>query len=483
MAENTKNKGKGKVGSQTVLPTVLPNKAKTATPASAQKRGEALRRTNKQNPVNSVQDVRTETTTIGAIRKLVLDQGVPSTAVFYAAAISNTPFKATAYTTNSSEFNENGTRICKHIIASMNTLHDYTKKFADKPTIRQFVEQALLDLQITSGLGCELVLNKERLPDYLQLVSYEDIEFKSNGKGGRYPTQKIRGGDPIDLNIPNFWVGELNKSPKESYATPILRAALNTTVTNTEFIEDMRRAVNKSGHSRLIVTLDADKVKASAAEEIQDDPEKLAVYFSGVQDQMAKSLGALTPEDSVVTYDNTTIDVADIGGNKSDYVPLMKTLNNMEATALKTPSSVVGLRSEGSQSLSNVEVMVYLKMVDCLRGPVADVLSRALTLAARLYGEDVYVQVEFDPIDLRPEGEMEAYRTMRNDRYLKYLSLGIWTQYQYCHESRIPYRSDMPNLSGTMFHIDVDKGEVDNTGGMERSLNPGTPKKGGGESQ
>lgn len=483
MAPRKTNTGKGKVGSDVVLPSVIPNKAKSATPASVQKKGEALRRVNKANPVNSIKEVRSETTTIGAIRKLVLDEGVTSTSVFYAASISNTPFKVTAYTSNTSEFSPEGTRLMQSIIASMDTLSDYTEKFADKPTIRQFIEQALLELQITSGLGCELVLNKERLPSHLQLVSYEDIEFKSNGKGGRYPVQKVRGQDDIDLNIPNFWVGELNKSPKESYASPILRPALNDSITNIEFIESMKRAVDKTGHSRLIVTLDSEKIKKSAPDEVQQDPEKLMTYMTSVQNAMATSLGELSPEDSIVVYDNTTATVEDIGGSKSDYVPLMKVLNNMQATSLKTPSSVLGLRSEGSQSLSNVEVMVYLKMLDCLRGPISDVLSRAFTLAARLYGADVYVKVKFDAIDLRPENELEAYRTMKNDRYLKYLSLGIWTQEQFCHESNIPYRQDMPDLSGTMFHIDTDKGEVDNTGGMERTLNPDTPKKGGGESQ
>ena len=486
MAHNKKGKGKSRVGKDIVLPKALPRQAKSATPAKSVARGQALRRDTKQTIVNSISDARAATSDIQGIRMLAKDEGVTSTSIRIAAAIANTRFRITAYDNNSNTFNGEATQILSGILASMDTLSDYSKKYSDKPTVRQFIEMSLLELQKTSGIGCELVLNKERLPEAFQLVSYENIEFKSDGKGGRYPVQKVRGGDPIDLNIPNFWVGEINRDPTEAYATPLLRSALNTAITNHEFIEDMRRAVSVTGHSRLVVTLNAEKVMRTATEDVRDDPAKLSEYLNEVQASMANSLSELSPEDSIVTYDNVDVNVADIGGNKADYVPLMKSLNNLQSTALQTPSSILGLRSEGSQSLSNIEALTYIKMIDSLRGPVADVLSRAFTLAVRLYGLDVYAKVVFEPIDLRPESELEAYRTMRNDRYLKNLSLGIWTQQQYCHMVGEPYRPDMPDLSGTMFHQNMrnnSPANLDNANGAQRTLNPGTPKKGGGESQ
>ena len=489
MATKSTSRGKSEVGKQVVLPTALPKKARSATPSSGTKKGQALRRENKTTMVNSISDVRSATSDIQGIRLLAKDEGITSTAIRSAAAIANTRFKITAYDTNTNVFNGEATQILGGIQASMDTLSDYTKKYSDKPTIRQFIEMAILDLQKTSGIGCELVLNDERLPSYLQLVSYENIEFKSNGQGGRYPIQKVRGSDDVDLNVPNFWVGEINRDPTLAYATPILRPALNTTITNHEFIEDMRRAVSVTGHSRLIVTLNSEKVMVTAPDDVRDDPEKLVQYLNTVQSSMVNSLSDLSPEDSIVVYDNVEVDVADIGGNKADYVPLMKALNNLQSCALQTPASVLGLRSEGSQSLSNIEALTYLKMLESLRGPVTDVLSRAFTLAVRLYGLDVYTKVTFEPIDLRPENELEAYRTMRNDRYLKNLSLGIWTQQQFCHMSGEPYRPDMPDLSGTMFHEGFasnkgnDNTQLDNSGGAERTLNSDTPKKGGGESQ
>lgn len=476
---------KSKVGSEQALPKALPRKAKSATPASGVTRGQTLRKDSKPTIVNSISDVRQASTVIQAIRQLSEDEGVTSNAIFSAAAIANTPFKATAYDNNTASFNADATQLVQGILASMDTLTDYTKKFSDKPTVRQFVEMALLDLQKTSGLGCELVLNENRLPSHLQMVSYEKIEWKADGKGARYPIQKVTGSDDIDLNIPNFWIAEINKDPTKSYSVPLLRAALNISITNHEFIEDMRRSVSRTGHSRLVVTLDATKIASTAPDDVREDSVKMLNYLEAYQSDISTSLGSLTPEDSLVVFDNTAVVVADIGGTKSDYVPLMKTLNNMQATSLKTPSSIIGLRSEGSQSLSNIEALTYLKMLIALQGPIQDVLSRALTLAVRLYGQQTYVKVEFNPINLRPEDELEAYKTMKQTRQLELLSLGIWTQQQYCHETGVPYRADMMDLSGTMFH---QKGSssvsgTDNTNGAQRTLNSDTPKKGGGKSQ
>ena len=477
---------KSKVGNAVVLPKAIPTKAKSATPASAVDKDQSLRRPAKDAIVNSVSDARNASSVIQSIRRLAEDEGVTSNSIFTASSIANTSFKATAYDTNTSTFNAEATKLVTWILASMDTLQDYTKKFSDKPTVRQFIEMGLRDCQITGGLGCELVLDENKLPSYLQLVSYEQIEFISDGKGSRKPVQKVQGTDDVDLNLPNFWIAELSKDPTQAYAVPILRAALNTSITNHEFIEDMRRSVNRTGHSRLIVKLDSAKIAAAAPEDVQEDPAKLIAHMLAVQSAMTSSLQALTPEDSIVTFDNAEIEVADIGGAKSDYVPLMKTLNNMQATSLKTPSSILGLRSEGSQSLSNIEALTYLKTLVALRGPIQDVLSRALTLAVRLYGSDVYVKVVFDPINLRPEDELEAYKTMKQTRQLDLLSLGIWTTEQYCHESGNPYRPDMPDLSGTGFagsSPQSSDGGVDNSGGAERTLNSDTPKNGGGKSQ
>jgi hypothetical protein len=119
-------------------------------------------------------------------------------------------------------------------------------------------------------------------------------------------------------------------------------------------------------------------------------------------------------------------------------------------------------------------------------------MSRALTLAVRLYGADVYVKFRFDPIDLRPESELEAFRVLRQSRVLELLSLGFLTDQEAAEELGTgPRGPNAPELSGTMFkeksgtgfQNSSDPEPTPNDDPMGRSLQPDTPSKAGGESQ
>jgi hypothetical protein len=115
-------------------------------------------------------------------------------------------------------------------------------------------------------------------------------------------------------------------------------------------------------------------------------------------------------------------------------------------------------------------------------------MSRALTLATRLYGVDVYVKARFAPVNLRPEDELEAFRVMRQDRLLDLLSLGMISDEECREELNLPpMRPDAPRLSGTMFRDSAGSNRADevtpNDDPMGRAMQPDTPSRGGGRSQ
>ena len=163
--------------------------------------------------------------------------------------------------------------------------------------------------------------------------------------------------------------------------------------------------------------------------------------------------------------------------------------SSLLATSVKTHPSILGLRLGGSQSLSNTESLIFIKGAKALQLPVQLIFSRALTLATRLYGADIYVNFSFKPIDLRPEQELEAFRTMRQQNMIQALSMGWVTDDEASHMLGYgPRAPGAPDLSGTMFY--------DNKGAFEsalkaspnddpqgRALQPDTPQKAGGDSQ
>lgn len=478
---------KGK-SSNIVMPKKVPTKVLSAPAQGVKESGQDVTRPDTMNRQLQIADIRAETDVVKAIRRLATDERFMSNAVFSIVQLALTKFRAVGYDNLTGEFNQDVTNVARQIMARMDTLTDYTQKFVKKPTLRQFVETALRETALSGAVAAELVMSKEGVPDYLQAVAYESLTYKTKNGNMIYPKQKPTSGDDIELDIANFFVCELNLGADETYATPMYKSALIDTFQNSDFIDDMRRVVFRMGHSRLIVTLNAEKVKASASEEVRGDEQKLMEYMNTVQNQVLNSVGGLRPEDSLVVYDSMEAKSVDIGGEKSDYVPLMQQLSNMQATSLKAPPSILGIRSEGSQSLANSETLVYLKIAKSIQGPVQDLLSRALTLAVRLFGVQGYIKFEFEPIELRPESEREAYKMTKQQRILEKLSLGLISDEHACLELDVPYRTDMPPLSGTGFNnsgstAKSTDAEPENTGGMESQLTPDTPSKSGGKSQ
>jgi hypothetical protein len=250
----------------------------------------------------------------------------------------------------------------------------------------------------------------------------------------------------------------------------------------------MRRVVRRTGHSRLVAQINAQQVRASAPASASESEKAMQTYMESVRNDLQKVLSSMEPEDALCVYDVAEVKEISAKGEKSDYSELMQTLAGMAATSLRSHPSILGLRIEGSQSLSNTESLVFLQVAKAAQKAVSTFMSRALTLATRLYGNDVYVKAKFMPINLRPEDELEAFKTMKQDRILDQLSLGLITDEECREELQLPpMRPGAPVLSGTMFRDSASQNRADevspNDDPMGRALQPDTPTNGGGRDQ
>lgn len=422
---------------------------------------------------------------VEAIRLLTRIDGTVSTAIFDLVEVANSGLSVKAYQSSNHQFSPGAAQLARSLLSAMDTLYDYSGGYADQDPIATLIETALLESAITGACCAELVLNKQRLPQRLHVVPFDWLRWKSKGKGGKYPVQ-VNTGREVDLNVPTFWVSTTHKQATTAYPNSLYEASLATSVYYQEFVEDMRRAVRRGGHSRLHVKLNAEKVIASAPADKRDDPVALTAYMAKVQSDVESVVRALEPEDAIVAYDFVEVDTVGADREKTDYKELLQALSGLLATSLKTHPSILGLRLDGSQSLSNTESLVYLKICRSIQRPVATIMSRALTLAVRLYGVDAYVKVDFKSINLRPDDELEAFKLMHQDRILELLSLGFLTDDEAAEMLETgPRGPDAPELSGTMFHskkMDTTNASP-NADPMGRALQPSTPAKGGGKSQ
>lgn len=473
-------------GAQVILPTRnLAGKARAKRPGSDLDKGDTISNTLKRFNLNAISNISSRTDVNEIIRLLCRENGMFSSAANSMAAISVGPgFRLAGYDATGAMSLE-VMSLAYSIMDAFSTLHDYSKGYNDKPGMQALLSTLQTDVITTGGCGVELVLDKEFGAERLVPIGYSTVEWEADGQGGRYPTQD--GGD-IQLNIPTVFVSEHNRNADEAYSTSLLRPGLSQVMNFEGFIEDMHRTLNRTGHSRLIATIIAEKIQKIADDTIKNDPKKMGELFDIVRQQVVDALAGLEPEDAVVTFDSVVYDVKDTGGNKADYAPMIATLSNMLGASLKTPASVSGMRAAGGQGLSNAETLIYLQVTQGTRSPVEEVMSRSLTLACRLQGIDGYVAFEFNPINLRPAIELEAYFGTRQKRVLELLSWGVINEAHACWELGIRPQGLNAVLAGTRFYAkdasaQSDAIDTDRSTSSGAALNPGTPAQSGGADQ
>ena len=483
--------GTGNVPMDVVLPRTLVTGARSkAAPRRSVDKGERVQ-TQPLWPVlnTTIREKRAQQSVTALLRDLARSEGPFSTAVHNLLEIAYSGYKIFAYENDSHQFSSQGTNLALSIMASMDTPVEYlgtTKKRSIDATVKTLLRETLL----TGGLSAELVLNKQRLPDRVQIVGIETLVWMDDGEGGVYPAQEIAGeDDPIELDIPTFFFDLMSPDPDTINPRSMMEACLKVLVYFEEFMEDVRRSVRISGHNRTTVTLNWEKLAGTAPMEIKNDPVKLRDYMISLRDGVQRTLETIEPDQALVLFDGVQADVLQSGhGVKIDYTPLLNVVVGQYATSMKTPPSVLGLRLEGgSAQMGSVESLIFLKTAKALHMTVETIMSRILTLACRLYGADVYVWFRMNPIDLRPENELEAFKSMRQSRLERYLSMGLISDDEFAVElDCFPRPAGAPDLSGTLFA--AGKNDITAPAGSDaarRDLQPDkdAPRKAGGRSQ
>lgn len=437
-----------------------------------------------------------------AIRILTRVNGTFSAALnSYLQLAMSSGYRITGYSAGSHQFDPGATLTAMTIAASMDTLYDYTEGFSSKQSLSGTLETLLKEVLQTGACMTELVLNKFKLPENIACIPTNSIEWVSKTDGGRYPRQipTGTGGDPINLNLATVDYAATAQQSNSIFPRSPFESALNMIYMFTELLEDVFKVIRRAGHSRLVAKLLQEAVQNMADPETQNDPEKMAQFFENVRKQVQDTLSQLGPDDALVTYD--TVEVASISskGEKADYTAILETMAGMLASSLKSMPSILGMRSQGSQSLSNTESLVFLKMCAGIRTPVETVMSRALTLATRLAGGvDAYVEFRFKPIELRTESELSAHKAVLYQDVMRKLSMGFYTMDEAAHAlDMFPRGVSTVDLAGKLFMGELTGSAGDpgiqpkdmvtqNDGAQQKSGNAGTktsgipPANGGG---
>lgn len=389
-------------------------------------------------------------------------------------------------------FNVEATKLAQQLLTRFDLLGDYKDGFCGVGSMRSNSESLAKEILMYGACSLELVLDKSRLPKKLQPLSVTQIEFKSDGDN-LVPQQNI-GGNIVDLDIPTFFYSAVDQDLLEPYAASPLEAAIQPVLFQTEFLNDLRRIMRRAIHPRLDVEIDSEKFKNTLPPDAEHDGEKQRQYMDDFIGSLQALMDGLKPEDALVHFDTVKMDLLNNGNISLDaeYETLVGIANSKVATGSKVMPSILG-HGAGTQNMASAETLLFMKNVEGLvQHKLNEIYSRAMTLAVRLFGYDVYVEFKYEEIDLRPKSELEAFFTMKQERILEQLSLGFISDEQASLglTGALPPPGFKP-LSGTGFHekkpVDPNANGFTNqsTGGaggsaLNKDIKSDAPKQGKG---
>lgn len=322
-------------------------------------------------------------------------------------------------------FNRDATLLLQELLTRFDTVQDYSDGFSGIWSLRSTSEALAREILTYGAMSLELVLDKSRLPRSLTPISTSQVQFKQDDKWLK-PVQKI-GQDEIDLDVPTFFYVSLDQDLLEPYADPPFESALQPVIADHDFFNDLRRLVKRALHPRIDVKVIEEKFRKTIPQDIQLNAEKLKEYTDSVLAQIETMINDLGPEDALVHFDFIEIDYLNHGNASpaGEEQILMDIARSRISSAAKVLPSILG-HGGATQNVASAESMLFMKnCAGAVQEKLNEIYSKSLTLALRLFGLDVSVEFRYQSIDLRPDSELEAFRTMKQSRVLELLSLGF----------------------------------------------------------
>jgi len=348
--------------------------------------------------------------------------------------------------------NPDATRLLQTLLTRFDVIGDPLEGYTGSGSIKSCSESLARDCTMYGQLACELVLDKARMPYRLQPISSTVIQFRPDGNGVK-PIQKV-GSDELDLDVPTVAIIQLDADLLSPYSRSPMETALKAVIFSETFMADLTRVMRRAIHPRMKVTIDEEMFRKNLSPEAQMDEKVARTEMAELISEIETKLNTLQPEDALVYFDSLGFEVEVPTGAAGDYQTLHNIANAKLASGSKTLPSVLGLESGSSSSnIASTQVAIYIRSIDSsVRQKLNEMYSRLLTVAIRLMGVDGYVVFMYEPLNIRPESELEAFYQTRQQRLLEQLSYGLITD----EECSLMITGKLPpagykNLAGTRF--------------------------------
>jgi hypothetical protein len=346
-----------------------------------------------------------------------------------------------------------GIKMGRQILEMITNVSDYSLGYSNKSLMPAMCEDLRYYMLLRGMNSAELVFDKQMVPSELRLVDPASLVWNEKQPGVYAPVQKPKGSQQeIDLNIPSFFTAKFHQNPTDVYSFSPFVSAINTIAARQEVINELYRIMRVVGYPRLDFEVLEEVLMQNAPVTIRQDAVKMREFVDNEISKISTSVQQIRSDQALVHSSAVKAKIINEKnpGAGMQIEGVIKVLDAQNQAALKVMPAVIG-KADGGQ-VAGTEARLFALGADSLNGAIAQVLTKALTLAARLAGYQGRVEVKFPPVELRPELELEPQKVMKSARLKQDLSAGLITDLEYHMEMYgRPPPDGTPELSGTNF--------------------------------
>ena len=367
-----------------------------------------------------------------------------------------------------------GHKLLDQVLTALTVRRDYSTRFRFNPTLRTIAENMRFMLLMRGGIATEAIFDKQLVLSQLRHVDMATVEWKEKAPGEYVPEQvPANSSERIDLNQANLFVAFYRRDPTTIYTHSPFVAAINTIAARQQVINDLYRIMQKTGYPRIEAKITEEVLRKNAPADAQADDGQMREWMRARLQEISTQLNRLRPDQAFVHFDSVEVSTMNKEGPKQsmDVTAVIDVLNAQNQAALKTMASVIG-RGESGVNTASTEARIFSMNAEELNRPVEENWEQILTFALRMLGYPGYVEVKFDPVELRPWTELEPHRITKQQRLLEQLSLGLISDDEWHVEIHGRIRPDWaPELSGTGFMDQKEAPQAD-TGSVSPNSDP-----------
>lgn len=369
------------------------------------------------------------------------------------------------------EVSRDGQKLLNSLLYKIFTITDYTLGYQSKPSLDEFLAGLRYMALMRGAIGVELVYDKTLQPYTFRIVDMATVEFVEKSPGEYKPMQSTENVDDVNLDIPTFFTARWKQDPTDVYSYSYFTSAINTIAARQVVINDLYRIMRIVGFPRVTLEVVEEVLKNRCPKEYKEDPKKFNDWINAQVTLIANGFDDIRPDMPFAHTDSVKPSILNEKnpGAALQVEEIIQTLNAQNQAGLKVVATVLG-RGEAGVNTASVESRIFSLSADSLNKPIADILSKAMTLALRLAGFDGFVTFKFKPAELRPDLELESMRIQKQTRLMKDLSLGIISDEKYVMEMYgEAVRDGAPQLSGTGFMENTNDTTESGVEGQEKS--------------